>query len=127
MSGSPLAQKRRRAERRGRRAEWLAALFLQLRGFSILARRFKCPAGEIDLIARRGKLIAFAEVKARPIVDDAILAVSPRARRRICAAAAAFIARRQALAECDIRYDILAVSGWRVHHIPDAWRDGEWA
>ena len=62
---------RRRAERGGRRAEALAALWLRLKGWTILARRVRTPVGEVDLIARRGRTIAFVEVKARASAADA--------------------------------------------------------
>ena len=116
-------EKRRRAERTGRTAERFAAIFLTLKGFSVLDRRIKTPAGEIDLSARRSRLIVFVEVKARAALDDALFAVTPRTQQRISTAAALYLSRRPALAECAVRYDIIAVSGWRVRHIADAWRD----
>ena len=67
---------RRRAERRGRLAEWAAALCLRLRGYRILALRHRTPLGEIDLIARKGDLVVFVEVKARRIEGRAVDAVS---------------------------------------------------
>lgn len=115
--------KRQEAEKVGRRAEWLASLMLMLKGFVIVERRLKNPAGEIDLIAKRGKLLIFVEVKARANMDNAIEAVTPRNRARICAATEMYLSRRHALAECMRRYDIIAVAGWRMRHIPDAWRD----
>jgi putative endonuclease len=110
-------------DRTGRAAEIFAALALMTKGFSIIARRYKTPLGEIDLIARRGKLLIFAEVKARACLDAAAAAVSPAAWRRINNAAGAYLARHPHLARCDMRYDILAIAGWRVRHIKDAWRD----
>ena len=118
------ARARRRAERTGRRAEWAAAMLLRLKGFSILERRWKTPAGEIDLVAKRGNLVVFAEVKARAGLDDAVDAVTPKARRRISAAAALFFASRPRLADCGVRYDMILVAGLRMRHIADAWRDG---
>lgn len=115
---------RRRAEKIGRRSEWLASLWLRLKGFSILATRAKTPGGEIDIVAQRGKLIAFVEVKARADADAAIVAVTAKSKRRICTAAKMFLARHRGLADCDIRYDIIAVAGWRIRHIANAWRDG---
>ncbi len=94
-----------------------------LKGFVILERRMKNPAGEIDLVARRGALLAFVEVKARGRLDDAVEAVGPRNRARVAAAADLYLSRRRALAECMRRYDIIAVAGWRLRHVPDAWRD----
>ncbi len=118
-----MTRNRRRAERTGRIAEYLAALALIVKGFSILARRYKSPFGEIDIVARRGRLLVFAEVKARARLDDAAAAVSQTAWRRINGAAGAYLARHPHLAQCDMRYDIVAVAGPRVRHIRDAWRD----
>jgi putative endonuclease len=119
------AQPRQRAERKGRHAEVIAAMYLRLKGYSILAERHRTPSGEIDLIARRGRMLAFVEVKARREADAAIEAVTYGARRRIVQAAGLFLSRRPDLAECAIRYDIIAVAGWRLRHLRDAWREGE--
>lgn len=117
--------RRKAAERRGRRAEWLATAAMMLCGFQLLCRRFKTKGGEIDLIAKRGKLVVFAEVKARPTVDAALEAVTWRARRRIESAGKAYIAKNPQFARADLRYDIIAVTGWRVRRITDAWREGD--
>lgn len=111
------------AERRGRRAERLAELALFFKGFRIIARRFKAAGGEIDLVARRGPLLVFAEVKARASLDEAVFAVTPRARRRIEDAGRRFLALNPRLSPEAVRYDILAVAGWRVRHLADAWRE----
>ena len=116
---------RRKAEQRGRRGEYYAAAALMLKGYSILEMRYKTPMGEIDIIARRSQLIAFVEVKARPTVDDAISAVTQKARQRICAAGAAYLARKR-IQTFEQRYDVMAVCPrqWPVH-IRDAWRAGD--
>lgn len=116
---------RRKAEKRGRRGEYLAAAALILKGYSILEMRYKTPMGEIDIIARRGKLIVFIEVKARPSVDEAVNAITFRARQRICAAGAQYLARKSRGAFGQ-RYDVIAVRPrrWPVH-IRDAWRAGD--
>lgn len=123
MSPHPTTDSRRKAETGGRRSEMLAAMALRLKGFSILAQRVRTPGGEIDLVARRGGLLIFVEVKARKDFDAAVLAVTPAARRRIGRAANLYLSRRPDLARCAVRYDIIAVRGWRVRHLPDAWRD----
>ena len=118
-----MSDERQAAWRRGLRAESLAALLLRLKGYRILQKRFRVPAGEIDLIARRGKLIAFIEVKARNSRADAAESISPHQRRRIAAAAAAFLARRPDLAGCDMRFDAVLVAPRRMPlHLADAWR-----
>ncbi len=124
---------RKRAEKRGRRAEYLASVLLILKGYSILARRARTPSGEIDLIARRGKLVAFVEVKARATREQCLEAVRPAARKRIVRAAELWMARRPDLVGLDWRFDIVAVTPkrpipafsmsflWPTHH-RDTWR-----
>lgn len=114
--------RRRSAERAGRRAEFLARLAYTLRGYQILATRFRAPGGEIDLIARRGRLLAFVEVKRRADPDAAVFAVTPRNRRRLERAAASFLSLRPHFGQFAVRYDIAAVAGWRVRLVTDAWR-----
>jgi putative endonuclease len=114
--------RRRRSERAGRTAELLIAAAYALQGYSIVARRFRTPVGEVDFIARRGGVVAFVEVKLRRDGDSAILAVTPRLRRRVEKAAASFLALRPQFARFAVRYDIAAVAGLRVRLIKDAWR-----
>ncbi len=116
---------RRQSERSGRRAEWAAAFVLAMQGYRIIARRYRARSGEIDLIARRGGIVAFVEVKARARLDDAIGAVSARARRRIERAADLYVAQHPHLADCAMRYDIVAIAPWRFRHLAGAWRFGE--
>lgn len=114
-------QDRRDAFSRGKRSEWLAAWALRLKGYRILATRYRTPLGEIDLVARRGDLVAIVEVKARGSVADAVDAVSPSAQRRIAAAADLWLARQPDHARIALRFDIVAMlpRRWPVH-IPDA-------
>ncbi len=110
------------ANRFGRWAESLCVLRLRLAGYRILARRFRCAAGEIDLIARRGALLAMIEVKARA-GGDGLEAVTRAQSRRIEAAALAFLARHPRLAGLGLRYDIMLVGKRRwPRHLRDAWR-----
>ena len=114
---------RKAAERRGRRGEWLAALSLVLKGYRILARRARNSAGEVDLIAQRGRLVAFIEVKARATDTLALEAVTPRAQTRISRAAELWMAHHRTLGECDWRFDIIAIVPRRwPRHYKDAWR-----
>ena len=118
----PQTSKRRAARRRGIRAEWLAAQVLRLRGYRIVGRNVRCRSGEIDLIVRRGDLIAFVEVKARASLAEAIDAVTPEARRRIERAAEWWIARQSDAERLSWRFDIVAVSPWRWPvHLTEAW------
>ena len=114
---------RRRAYGRGRRAEALAAWWLRLKGYRILARGFRVAAGEIDLIARRGRLIALVEVKARPSLEQAGTAILPRQRERITRAAEVFLQRHPELAGFDLRFDVVLLAPGRLpRHLADAWR-----
>jgi len=109
---------RRAAESRGRRAETLAAWFLRLKGYRILARRFRTPAGEIDLIARRGRTIVFVEVKQRGDDASAIAAVTAETRRRIARAAAVWVSRHPLAAAFDQRFDVIvALPGRLPRHL----------
>ena len=82
----PDSDSRRRNDRKGRHAETIAALFLQAKGYRILARRARTAVGEIDLVAARGTTLVFVEVKARATLDSAVFALHPSALRRIEAA-----------------------------------------
>jgi putative endonuclease len=114
---------RQRAQRRGRVAEMLAAWRLRLAGYRIIARNYRTPMGEIDLIARRGRTLAFVEVKRRGSERDAAEAIGPRQRQRIERAAAAFLAAHPDLALFDLQFDvILLTSGVLPRHLRDAWR-----
>jgi len=102
------------AFRLGISAETRAAALLMAKGFRILARRWRTPVGEIDLVARRRHLLVFIEVKARDTLDDAAEAVTPRQRRRISAAANAWLASHANDRDCDIRFDAVLVAPWRL-------------
>lgn len=103
-------------------AEWRAAWSLRLRGYRIVAQRFKTPVGEIDLIARRGRVIAFIEVKCRAQSDNALEAVSPQNAQRVRRAAEWWLKSQAHIADkCDIRFDVIAVAPYaRIRHISNA-------
>ena len=108
----------------GRRAETLAAWWLRFKGYRILARDFRTALGEIDLVARRGGVLALVEVKARPSLAEAAEAIGHNQRRRIGRAANAFLQRHPRLCTLALRFDaVLIVPGHWPHHIPDAWRE----
>jgi putative endonuclease len=79
--------RRQQADRRGRRAEALATLYLRLTGWRIIARRRQLPMIEIDIVARRGEVLAIIEVKYRPTLDQALSALTPAAADRLARAA----------------------------------------
>jgi putative endonuclease len=109
------------AFRTGLSAESRAAAFLIAKGFRIVARRFRSPVGEVDIVARRGKLLVFVEVKARSSLDAAAESLPPRQQRRIAAAAAAWLAAHPEDNESNIRFDAVLVAPARLpRHIPAA-------
>lgn len=117
----PAAPERQSAFKLGLSAESRAAALLLAKGFRIAARRFRCPAGEIDIVARRGPLLIFVEVKARAVLDDAAWSVTERQKRRIASAAAAWLAANPEDASCDMRFDAVLVAPHSLpQHIPGA-------
>lgn len=116
---SDFREKKRIAFFRGHSAERIAAFALFLKGFRIVARRYRTRLGEIDLIARRGDLVLIVEVKARATVEAAQLAVTPQAMRRIEAAADLWLQRQPDHARLSLRFDLIAVLPRRwPRHVP---------
>jgi putative endonuclease len=121
--GASRVHARQRAQRRGRLAEWMCLWHLRLRGWHIIARDWRCPSGEIDILARRGKVLAVIEVKSRGELVTAASALAPRQRRRIVRAAEAFLTQRSDLAALDLRFDMMLVAPRRLpRHWRGAWR-----
>ena len=126
MSGT-----RQQREAAGRRAETLAALWLQLKGYRILGRRYRAPGGEIDLIVAwpfwtTPRVVAFVEVKQR--ADDAAFAeaIPPGQRRRIEAGGVAWLGANPAFAQVLCRYDaVFVMTGRPPRHVKSLWRRGE--
>ena len=113
--------KRRRAERGGRHAEWIAGLWLQLKGWRILGRRVRTPVGEVDLIVRRRGIVAFVEVKARASAAEADQSLDQFRLRRVAAAANA-LAPRFVRTGDDMRIDAMfIVPGKLPRHLPNVW------
>jgi putative endonuclease len=114
---------RAKAEAAGRRAESLAAIALQIKGYVILARRVKTGRGEVDLIARRGNVLAFIEVKMRAKPTDPATILSPTQMQRIVNGAMGWAAQRSWAHACQWRYDLMLVTPWHwPRHLRDAWR-----
>lgn len=112
---------RQAAEAAGRRGERLAGWWLKLKGWQILDRRVRTKAGEVDLVARRGNLIAFVEVKSRATAAELDFAIDERRLARV-AAAAELLMPRYATAGEDIRVDVILLApGVRPRHIENAW------
>jgi putative endonuclease len=112
----------RKARLRGRRTEWLAALWLMAKGYRVLGFRLRTPYGEVDLVARRGAVLAVVEVKRRRTIEEALCALGAAQRERLARAGANLAARvgeSQALA---VRLDLIALAPGRwPRHIPAAW------
>ncbi len=113
---------------RGRSAERRAALLLRLKGYAVLARNFR-PAknaglGEIDIVARRGRTLAFVEVKARAAEADAIFAIAPEQQARIARAAQHFLKTRPVYQSFAQRFDAMVLEAGRFwpRHLTDAFR-----
>ena len=113
--------KRQQAERGGRRAERLAAWWLRLKGWRILAVRARTPVGEVDLVARRGRTLAFIEVKARATEAGAAWALDDYRLRRVAAAAEALIPRYMKDGDT-VRIDAMLLTPWRLpDHRMNVW------
>ncbi len=112
---------RRRRYRTGHWAEAVTALMLRLKGYRVLARRFRCPVGEIDIIARRGRHVAFVEVKFRRHLSDNWEVLAPRQKHRLIRAAEWWLARQEGPEPSNISFDLVLVTPWRwPRHLPHA-------
>ncbi|GJM02456.1 MAG: UPF0102 protein [Rhodomicrobium sp.] len=105
---------RYKRQRSGARAERVAALYLQLRGYRILERRYKCPVGEIDLIVRRGGVIGFVEVKYRQTFEAAAWSLSQVQKQRIGRAAGHWLMGHEGAADKSLRFDVMLVVPWQL-------------
>jgi putative endonuclease len=109
------------AFRLGLSAESRAAMLLLAKGFRIVARRWKTPVGEVDIVARRRRELVFVEVKARDGLDVAAESVTERGKQRIVAAAEFWLASHPGDAECFIRFDVILVAPGKIpRHIANA-------
>jgi putative endonuclease len=113
--------KRQAAEARGRKGEAYAAWWLRMKGWRILAERVRTPAGEIDLVAKRGNLVAFVEVKTRATEAELDYAIDQYRLRRV-AAAAEILVPRFALNGEDIRIDVILIAPRSLpRHLVNVW------
>ncbi|HEX7781668.1 MAG TPA: YraN family protein [Sphingobium sp.] len=120
----PPTPARLQAEKRGRQAERICAWWLRLKGWKILARRVRTPLGEIDLIARRGAMIAFVEVKARATVAELDFAIDERRLSRVAAAAEILWPTYMQPGD-DMRIDVMLLAPGRPpRHLTNVWHGG---
>ena len=105
------------AERKGRKGETLAMIFLMLKGYRIIARRYKTKLGEVDIIARKRDVVAMVEVKARASLLEAMDAVDFSTMKRIESAGDIWLSKQRDYAQLNIRYDLIAIlpRKWPVH------------
>lgn len=114
-------QERQRRFKLGLRSETLAALYLNAKGYRVLARRFKTPVGEIDIVAARGRRLAFVEVKRRTTLDEAANSVTPQAQRRMIRAAQYWLGRWPKYESHDPCFDVVLLAPGRwPKHLQDA-------
>jgi putative endonuclease len=124
-----MTRDRSKAERAGRLAEAMAALWLTMKGYRIVARRVRTPVGEIDLVAMQRRpepygTLCLIEVKWRPTLDEALNALTVRQRQRLSRAAAAYLQSHPRHAAADLRYDVVLMApGIWPRHLRDAWHD----
>ncbi|MGA2894851.1 MAG: YraN family protein [Xanthobacteraceae bacterium] len=110
-----------KAFRLGLSAESRAAMWLVAKAYRIVARRWKTPFGEVDIVARRRRSLVFVEVKARDSVDAAMEAVTDRVKRRIIGAAEFWLAQHPEDVNAEIRFDVITVVPGKIpHHIANA-------
>lgn len=122
MSPPAKSGKKLAAWRFGLKAETICVWHLRLRGYRIIARNLRTPVGELDIVARRGRVLAVIEVKARAVLDDAAAAIAEPQRRRIERGAAWLVSGRPELAAMTIRFDAMLIAPGRLpRHIEAAW------
>lgn len=111
------ADARRARHLGGLRAETIAALWLRCKFYTILSRRYRLRGGEIDIIARRGRTIAFVEVKARASLEEAMISITEEKRRRISRAASRWLSANPWAADHVLRADavFIAPRRWPLH------------
>lgn len=113
----------READRKGRAAETAVQTALERDGWTVLARRIRTKAGEIDMVAEKHGLLAIVEVKARPTLADAAISLSPRQQARLIGAADIILANNPAWGAEGVRFDLLLVdAAGSVRRIADAFR-----
>ena len=125
MSGAAFRRTRGQAARlSGRRAEWLAALWLMAKGYRILGLRLSTPYAEVDVLAQRGAVLAVVEVKRRRSLEEALIAVGAVQRARLLRAGRSLAGRVRRSEDLAVRLDLVALAPGRYpRHIPDAWSE----
>ena len=107
-----MSRARRKAYQDGVLAETLTALLLRLKGYRIVARRYRSPVGEIDIVASRGTRLAFVEVKRRRTQDEAAFALTTKQQQRIARAAQYWLASHPDFTRYTIGFDVVLAAPW---------------
>lgn len=123
MSGQQVRNLKRRAHMRGRLAEIYAATYLRLKGYNVVARHYRKPFGEIDIIACKGRTLNAVEVKTRQTMTDALYSIGPVQKKRVRRAMEAFVMEKSNFQSFNIRFDALLVTSFLrlPNHIENAW------
>jgi len=117
-----MSNKKKHTYDRGLFAETIAVIFLSLKGYRIMCRRYKTPVGEIDIIAKKRNNLIFVEVKARKTKKAALESVTEKMKSRIERAAQHYLSTHK-LTNQDCRFDLITVTGFcRCHHLDNAWQ-----
>jgi putative endonuclease len=109
--------------KRGLMAEYIAALYLMLKGYRILKHRYKTPVGEIDLIAEKGKILIAVEVKLRPSLSSAQEAISRKAQTRIIKTIQWYMSQNSKKQYDTIRCDVIGIANFSIQHLDNAWQE----
>ncbi len=109
-----LLRKRRLNNKKGHFAEFLAVIYLRLKGYRIMARRYKVGSGEIDIIALRGKRLAFVEVKLRSDLEKALGSLTRHQEKRIINSSKYWLSKNSYYRKFNIQYDYIAVIPWKL-------------
>ena len=109
-----MSLERRASYTAGLRAEFFARWLLRLKGYSIIEQRYKTPVGELDIVARRGKRIAFVEVKFRKDLSEAAFSITSQQRQRIVNAAKSWLQRNARVSYDTLSFDVILVAPWRL-------------
>lgn len=121
----PLFSKTDTNHAKGMHAEEMAQAYLVEQGYEIIHTRYKTKFGEIDVIARKGNLICFIEVKMRQNIGDALHAITPRTRKRVEQSALYFLSAYPEAVACDLRFDVVAITkDFKITHLDNAWEAG---
>ncbi len=116
-------RRRQYAYLKGKLAETLATVYLRIKGYHIMARGFRKPVGEVDIIARKKNTLIAIEVKQRKTLEKAVQAIHTKQRRRISRAMEYYISSHPEFSEMDIRFDVLLITSFikKPVHLENAW------